>query len=85
VTIIPAGARLSIVDVPADEPTGLILPPGVEDFDKGIVVEVGCDVQLGLETGDLVYYHSGHYVKIADIKIIGADCVVAYDNSGRSS
>lgn len=81
--MIPAGPRLAVVDAPAEPPTGLILPPGIEDIDKGIVAEVGNGVDLGVEKGDLVFYHSGHYTKIGDVKIIGADCVLAYDDSGR--
>lgn len=80
-TITPAGPRLAVVDPPVEEGTGLILPPGVgRDVDVGIVQDVGADVPAwGLSPGDKVYYHVGHGMNIGDVKVIGTDCVVAYE------
>lgn len=81
--VVPAGDRLAVVDLPAEERQGLILPPGVGGRpDVGIVVAVGDDVRLSVESGDKVFYRCKP-AEIEDIKIIDAGCVLAYDTSGR--
>lgn len=83
-SICPAGPRLSVVDPPAEDETKLILPPGVSGPAVGIVVAVGQCPGLGVEVGDKVFYHAGHSTAIEDVKIIAAECVVAFDDGGRT-
>lgn len=75
----PAGDRLAVVDLPAEEKSGLILPPGVGGRpDVGLVVEVGEGVQLDVDKGDKVFYRCNP-TEIEDVKIIDGGCVVAFE------
>lgn len=77
--VMPAGDRLAVVDLPVEEKSGLILPPGVAGRpDVGLVVEVGEGVQLPVEKGDKVFYRC-NVTDIEDVKIIDGGCVVAYE------
>lgn len=82
-SLIPAGARLAIVDPPADPPTGLILPPGVEDLERGVVLEVGAEPGP-FAKGDVVFFPTGRFTKVGDVKIVAVDHVLAYEDDGRS-
>lgn len=81
--ITPAGARLSVTDPPIPEDDGLWVPPSVQglagDLEVAVVVETGAGCDLPLEAGDRVFFHQGHFAKIGDVKIIGEDCVLAYE------
>jgi co-chaperonin GroES (HSP10) len=71
--------------VPEEDKGKLILPYGVSGKPAvGIVVKVGADLALDLQTGDRVFYHDGHGVEIEDVKVVGEDCVIAYDDSMRA-
>lgn len=77
--VMPAGDRLAVVDLPADEKSGLILPPGVAGrADVGLVIEVGADVQIDVDKGDKVFFRCNP-VEIEDVKIIDGGCVIAYE------
>lgn len=83
-TIIPAGPRLAVVALEEEDKRKLILPPGIAGRPEvGVVASVGRDCTIGVEVGDKVWYFcNAAYVE--DVKIIDAQCVVAYDDSGRA-
>lgn len=77
--IVPAGPRLAIVDLPAEEISRLVLPLGVSGRPSvAIVTAVGDDCALPLSPGDKVFY-SCKAADLGDVKIIDAGCVLAYE------
>jgi len=79
--VTPAGARLAVQDPPIPEDDGLWLPPEIQgaDCEVAVVVKLGEDCKLPVQTGDRVYFHSGHFAKIGDTKIVPEDCVLAFE------
>lgn len=82
IPVTPAGSRLSVTDPPVADDEGLWLPPSAQglagDLEVAIVVETGPDCPLPIDLGDRVYFHKGHFAKIGDVKIVGSDCILAY-------
>lgn len=75
----PFGNRCVVSDPPADDqtPSGLILPVGVDDYAVGIVIEMEGDNALA--AGSVVYYHKGHGVVINGVRVIGNECIMAWE------
>lgn len=76
----PYGQRVAVVDPPAEDQTssGLILPPGTERLNRGIVIGVGDEVPH-LSEGDMVWYGDGCGLEIDDLKVLPADCIIAWE------
>lgn len=80
--ITPAGDRIAIVDLPAEDTSKLIMPMGVAGRpDVGLVVDVGEDCRLGISKGDKVFYRC-KAVEIEGLKIIDGGCVIAFEGDG---
>lgn len=79
--VTPAGSRLAVTDPPIPEDDTLWTPPGSNgmEIEVAVVEAVGADCTLGVEAGDRVHFHAGHFAKIGDVKIIDEACVLAFE------
>lgn len=80
----PFGMRVAVVDPPAEKQTGmsggLVVPAGFDVLNRGIVAGVGDGVPH-LSEGMLVWYRHDCGTELKDgIKVIPAECVLAYDD-----
>lgn len=80
----PFGPRIAVIDPPAEKQSGMsggiMVPSGFDVVNKGVVAEVGDSVPH-LSSGMLVWYRHDCGTELKDgIKIIPADCVLAYDD-----
>jgi len=82
-SVVPAGPRISVTDPPVEEESPIWLPPSAAglagDLETAIVVDTGEGCDLGLKSGDRVFFHEGHFAKIGDVKIVAEDCILAFE------
>lgn len=96
VEIVPVNGFITVTDSPASTTgSGLILPAGVDELDRGVVLHTGginetIDLSLhspsgqllatqSITPGSLIYYIKDRAIMIADIKLVRFDAIVAYE------